>query len=250
MPAPRMCFDRILPRDLIRPVETAPGPNNRVRAIAPKGKAWINGSTLSVRFMGGSPSEQATAKTQAGWWAAVANLKFDFNNRPNADIRISFDENDGAWSMIGTDARSIPANQATMNLGFLEGGHGFRVQLRHHRCRQPRGADEAVPAARLETVDARFRHRRHLGEQRRALRAGDGERAQLARADVREHQQWVLDGELEFPREHRHHRGRAAGVVHRRGGKARALAVGLLRKQLRRTGSGTASRAAPASAPA
>lgn len=136
MPAPRMCFDRILPRDLIRPVETAPGPNNRVRAIAPKGKAWINGSTLSVRFMGGSPSEQATAKTQAGWWAAVANLKFDFNNRPNADIRISFDENDGAWSMIGTDARSIPANQATMNLGFLDGGtaaheFGHAIGLAH-----------------------------------------------------------------------------------------------------------------------
>ncbi|MEZ4554114.1 MAG: M12 family metallopeptidase [Dehalococcoidia bacterium] len=122
MPAPHICFDRILPRDLIRPVETRPGPAGRVRAISPKGKAWPNGSTLRVRFFGGTAVEQATAEEQAAWWSEVANLRFDFGNHPNADIRITFDEDDGAWSMLGTDARHIPSNQATMNLGFLDGG--------------------------------------------------------------------------------------------------------------------------------
>ncbi|MBX7111690.1 MAG: peptidase [Dehalococcoidia bacterium] len=136
MPGPHVCFDRILPRDLIRPVETRPGPGGRVRAIAPKGKAWMNGSTLRVRFMGGTAAEQSVAKEQAAWWSAVANLRFDFGSHPNADIRITFDENDGAWSMIGTDARQIPANQATMNLGFLDGGtagheFGHAIGLAH-----------------------------------------------------------------------------------------------------------------------
>lgn len=136
MPAPHVCFDRILPRDLIRPVETRPGPEGRVRAIAPKGKAWMNGSTLKVRFSGGTAAQQAVAKEEAGWWAAVANLTFDFGNHPNADIRITFDENDGAWSMIGTDARQLPTNEATMNLGFLDGGtaaheFGHAIGLAH-----------------------------------------------------------------------------------------------------------------------
>jgi len=136
MPAPKCCFDHILPRDLLRPHAMGMGPTGRTRAIAPKGKSWINGSTLSVRFMGGSAAERATAREQAGWWEAVANLKFAFDEAPNADIRISFDENDGAWSTIGTDARSVPFNQATMNLGFLDGGtaaheFGHAIGLAH-----------------------------------------------------------------------------------------------------------------------
>jgi hypothetical protein len=86
--------------------------------------------------MGGTAAEQATARTQAAWWSAVANVTFDFGNAPGADIRITFDQNDGAWSYIGTDARSVPFNQATMNLGFLDGGtpaheFGHAIGLAH-----------------------------------------------------------------------------------------------------------------------
>jgi hypothetical protein len=101
-----------------------------------RGKTWMNGSTLKVRFMGGTPAQQARTREQAGWWSAVANLKFEFGTAPQADIRISFDDNDGAWSTIGTDARSVPFNQATMNLGFLDGGtvaheFGHAIGLAH-----------------------------------------------------------------------------------------------------------------------
>jgi len=109
---------------------------NGERAIAPIGKTWMNGSTLRVRFLGGTAAEQATAREQAGWWAQAANLKFEFSNANNAEIRIGFDSNDGAWSYIGTDCRSIPLNQPTMNLGFLDGGtaaheFGHAIGLAH-----------------------------------------------------------------------------------------------------------------------
>ena len=40
----------------------------------------MNGSTLQLRFMSGSSTQQDIAREQADWWAQVANLKFDFNN--------------------------------------------------------------------------------------------------------------------------------------------------------------------------
>ncbi len=132
----RVCVDRVLPRDAMRPQRTMRGPEGRDRAISPIGKAWMNGSTLRVRFLSGTPAQRAIAREQAGWWAAVANLKFDFNDAPDAEIRIAFDPNDGAWSYVGTDCRGIPANQPTMNLGFLDGGtaaheFGHAIGLAH-----------------------------------------------------------------------------------------------------------------------
>ena len=133
---PHVCFDRILPRELFRPQATRPGRPGRTRAISPIGKTWMNGSTLSVRFMGGNAAQRAKTREQAAWWEAVANLKFDFNDAPNADIRITYDDNDGAWSYIGTDCKGIPLNEPTMNLGFLDDGtaaheFGHAIGLAH-----------------------------------------------------------------------------------------------------------------------
>lgn len=118
---PKVCIDRVLPMHEKR-MQNTMRRGGRVRAIMPIGKLWMNGTTLSVRFLGGTSAQQAKAKEQALWWTQFANLNFDFNNAPNADIRIAFDPNDGAWSFIGTDNRGIPANQPTMNLGFMNGG--------------------------------------------------------------------------------------------------------------------------------
>ena len=131
-----VCFDRILPKDLLRPHRRTSGPDGSDRAISPIGKAWMNGTTLKVRFLEGTPDQQATARQQAAWWEEACNIHFDFGNHPTADIRIAFDPNDGAWSYVGTDNKGIPANEPTMNLGFLDGGtagheFGHAVGLAH-----------------------------------------------------------------------------------------------------------------------
>ena len=119
----KICHDKILPQEMFRR-QTTTG-SRRVgnfRAVLEFRKLWVNGSTLRVKFMGGTSAQKAKVKEQAAWWTEHANLTFEFIDVPNAEIRIAFDENDGAWSYIGTDCRKIPQSDPTMNLGFLDGG--------------------------------------------------------------------------------------------------------------------------------
>jgi hypothetical protein len=142
---PKVCIDRVLPAAQMRFHSTVRR-GGRVRAIMPIGKLWMNGSTLRVRFIGGTPAQRATAREQALWWTQHANLRFDFNDAPDAEIRVAFDSSDGAWSYIGTDNRGIPLNQPTMNLGFLDGGtagheFGHAIGLAHEH-QNPAGGIE------------------------------------------------------------------------------------------------------------
>lgn len=142
---PKVCIDRLLPQDLHRYRRTVRR-GGRIRAVLPFRKLWMNGSTLRVRFMGGTAQQQAKAREQALWWTAHANLNFVFGNDADAEIRITFDPDDGAWSYMGTDCRSIPFNQATMNLGFMDGGtaaheFGHAIGLAHEH-QNPEGGIE------------------------------------------------------------------------------------------------------------
>ncbi|MBP7146992.1 MAG: peptidase [Acidobacteria bacterium] len=115
----RFCIDRILPRDLRRPQRMLrPGV---VRGILVKNSMWPNGSTLTIGFVGGTMQQQARVKEAAEQWTRHANLKFEFVDRPNAPIRVGFDENDGSWSYVGTDALEFPDAQ-TVNFGWLDEG--------------------------------------------------------------------------------------------------------------------------------
>ncbi|CAN5852540.1 hypothetical protein BH11PSE8_BH11PSE8_37180 [soil metagenome] len=149
------CTDRLLPSEQMR-FRATRSSNGRTRAIMPLGKLWMNGSTLRVRFLGGTPAQQAKAKEQALWWTQFANLHFDFGNAADAEIRISFDPNDGAWSYIGTDNRGIPSNQATMNLGFMDGGtagheFGHAIGLAHEH-QNPAGGIEWNEAVVIKSL--------------------------------------------------------------------------------------------------
>ncbi|MCC6456592.1 MAG: peptidase [Caldilineaceae bacterium] len=82
------------------------------------GKLWQPGRTLRVRFLDGDPKVHARVPAFAQQWSEFANITFLFGNDPDAEIRISF-QNQGSWSYIGTDALVIPKSQPTMNFGWL-----------------------------------------------------------------------------------------------------------------------------------
>lgn len=133
--AKKICYDRILPRDLNRPQRTRMV-GGRQRAISLIGKQWINGSTIRIRFMDGTSDQQQMVRDFAPEWTQHANLDFEFTDNPRAEIRVTFDPNDGAWSYVGTDNSQIPLHAATLNLGWQDQGvilheFGHMIGLSH-----------------------------------------------------------------------------------------------------------------------
>lgn len=122
MAHPRICFDRILPKDLDKVRPTSPIANAKTRAAWDFAKLWRVGQTLRIRFMGGTPEQHAIVTTFAPQWCQHANIRFEFSNDLNAEIRIAFVASDGAWSYVGTDCASIPISKPTMNLGWQDEG--------------------------------------------------------------------------------------------------------------------------------
>jgi Astacin (Peptidase family M12A)/Bacterial pre-peptidase C-terminal domain len=117
--ARKMCFDRLLPGKLAQPQEVTRS-GGRLRAISPVRKQWVNGSTLRIRFLGGTADQRKMVENIAPQWCNHANLKFQFGDDPRAEIRVSFDSDDGAWSYVGTDNTGIPLHAATLNLGWQD----------------------------------------------------------------------------------------------------------------------------------
>jgi hypothetical protein len=143
----KVCHDRVLPEDMFRQQPlTRPRSRDVFRAVLEFRKMWINGSTLRVRFMGGTAAQRASVREQAQRWTEHANLTFEFSEAADAEIRIAFDPDDGAWSYIGTDAKRIAQNQPTMNIGFEDGGtaaheFGHAIGLGHEH-QNPSGGIE------------------------------------------------------------------------------------------------------------
>ena len=135
--ARKMCYDKILPQDLRREQRVrVMGPSGRTRAIALKDKHWVNGSTITIGFVGGTGRQQGMVKEIAPEWTRHANLEFAFTDDPRAKIRVDFDSDDGAWSYVGTDNLNIPLHASTLNLGWQDEGvilheFGHMVGLSH-----------------------------------------------------------------------------------------------------------------------
>ena len=75
--AHKMCYDRILPRNMTT-VQRTRSIGGRDRAVSLIGKQWQNGSTLRIRFIGGTTAQQDMVKEIAPQWTQHANLNFEF----------------------------------------------------------------------------------------------------------------------------------------------------------------------------
>ena len=91
------------------------------------GKLWPVGQVLRVKFLDGSAQQRAEVEKFARDWEAHANIRFEFgSDDPDAEVRISFNSQDGSWSFVGTDALGVASDEPTMNLGWV-----FRQNVVH-----------------------------------------------------------------------------------------------------------------------
>lgn len=81
---------------------------------------WKNKHVFQVRFLNGSTKlhDRTMAVASAGW-SKAADITFVKVESEPSDFRVSY-LGDGHWSYVGTDCRTIPASQPTMNLHLNE----------------------------------------------------------------------------------------------------------------------------------
>ena len=132
----KICIDKIFPeRDPYKgnmPLYDVEKNENSEMAVE-KDKRWQK-EKLKVKFLNGDLAIQDKVKRFAKEWELYANIKFEFTDSEDADIRIAFKwfnpqtqrYETGSWSLIGTDAEyytnsgEIAKDEPTMNFGWLE----------------------------------------------------------------------------------------------------------------------------------
>lgn len=85
-------------------------------------RLWPNGSVLRLRFIGGDQFRRERVLSVAKAWFEHANLTLDvlpMRAKAAGELRVAFGEPDVSWSYLGTDAKNVPADQPTMNLGWV-----------------------------------------------------------------------------------------------------------------------------------
>lgn len=128
-PGTRSCLTRVnmsLLPDVAQSVASGSQQAPREFGAIMKDYMWDQGQTITIGFLEGSPEQQDfVKKTVLESWQPLINLKLKFvDSTENAMIRVSFNQTLGAWSYIGTQNKNIPANQPTLNLGWLDNEPG------------------------------------------------------------------------------------------------------------------------------
>ena len=135
----RICFERIIPDELDDERQsrhalrqqlianaggkaTAQQSGHFARMAVILSKKWSPGSTVRCRFLDGSPIQRKKVQAYAHHWEKYANVKLQFVEAGDAEVRISFVADTGSWSAVGRDAlnqKYFPKHQPTMNFGWL-----------------------------------------------------------------------------------------------------------------------------------
>jgi serralysin len=90
------------------------------RAALLNAARWQSGDVIRMKFLEGDQALRDRVQRTAERWTGWANVTFEFvpDDAP-ADVRIAFQQGDGSWSVLGTQCQGVPADQATMNYGWL-----------------------------------------------------------------------------------------------------------------------------------
>ncbi|WP_405131142.1 M12 family metallopeptidase [Paenibacillus sp. FSL H8-0317] len=89
-------------------------------APTPKTLKWRNGQIIRVKFLDGTDFVKSKVEQYAQVWEEYVNIKFDFGNHEEAEIRISF-KLSGSWSYLGKHCLSISDQTIpTMNYGWFD----------------------------------------------------------------------------------------------------------------------------------
>lgn len=114
----RWQMDAAVSAPVAQDVSEAPK-GGRASARAGYSHLWAPGSRLRMRFLNGSSKMHEQVVRMARLWSAYANIGFDLSDAKDAELRVSFREPGGNWSMVGTDSLQIAGDEPTMNLGWV-----------------------------------------------------------------------------------------------------------------------------------
>ncbi len=110
---------------------------NRRALIIENGNKWVNGTVIHYYFFSdgawaGAEKQKKVVREAFNRWQAIGiGLEFrEVQNRDEAEVRIGFKRNDGAWSYVGTYVLNIGQKLRTMNFGWdLTGADGMDTAL-------------------------------------------------------------------------------------------------------------------------
>lgn len=100
------------------------------RGLADNYFLWDVGKEIYVKFMSGSKAMQQKIVSGAREWEKLANIKFKFVESGPAQIRILLNDDDGYWSMVGTQANIVLEDQPTMNFDTTGSNFQYSYSLR------------------------------------------------------------------------------------------------------------------------
>ncbi len=86
------------------------------RGVADNFYLWDVGQQIQVRFMNGSPEQQAKVMELAKQWEKYANIKFVQVFMEPSNVRVEFSDEDENYSLVGSDAVQSDPSEHTMHL--------------------------------------------------------------------------------------------------------------------------------------
>lgn len=101
----------------------APALSRKKRGVAEAAALWPQFSTVRISLMGMTKEQEQFTKDNINKWAPYVNLKFEFTDKPDGDIRfVANNDTSGGYSYVGTRSQTgVAADQPTGEIGF-EGG--------------------------------------------------------------------------------------------------------------------------------